>query len=58
MVVSRDYQDDVNIPVLKTDSESIYNVPFYNHLGVIMDNILQFDNFLDTKCYKVNRRLY
>ena len=48
MVVSRDCLDDVNIPVLKIDGESISNVSFYNYLGVIVDNKLQFDNFLDS----------
>ena len=58
MVVSRDCLDDVNIPVLKIDGESISNVSFYNYLGVIVDNKLQFDNFLDSKYNKVNQRVY
>ena len=58
MVVSRDCLDDVNIPVLKIDGESISNVSFYNYLGVIVDNKLQFNNFLDSKYNKVNQRVY
>ena len=53
-VVSRDCPDYVNILVLKIDGESISNVPFYNYLGVIMDNKLRFDNFLDTNYNEVN----
>ena len=49
MVVQKDMISEVDIPVL--------NVHKYNYLGVIVDDKLLFDEFVDSKYNKVNVRI-
>ena len=43
---------------LEIDGNTLEEVSTYNYLGVIIDNNLVFDGFLQEKCKKINLRLY
>ena len=56
-MVEKDAVSDVDIPVLKVQHMELGNVHKYNYLGVIVDNHLLFDEFVDDKYNKVNVRI-
>ena len=43
---------------IKMGCSILENVISYNYLGVVIDNLLIFDDFLSQKCNKINMRLY
>ena len=43
---------------VKLGHVTLDNVTSYNYLGVIIDNMLTFNDFLKEKCDKINIRLY
>ena len=57
MVVQKDAVSDVDIPVLKVQHMELGNVHKYNYLGVLVDDNLLFDEFVDDKYNKVNVRI-
>ena len=46
------------MPVIELNGKNIENVHSYNYLGVIVDDKLLFDEFIDAKCNKTNLRIY
>ena len=57
MIISREVIDDVNVPVLKLQDKELGYVSSYNYLGVLVDNKLSFDEFVNAKYNKVNFRI-
>ena len=57
MLVQKDAVSDADIPVLKVQHMELGNVHKYNYLGVIADDDLLFDEFVDDKYNKVNVRI-
>ena len=57
MVVRRDLLVDVDITVLKVNSMELGNVHKYNYLGVIVNDNLPFDEFLESKYKTINVRI-
>ena len=53
MIISREVIDDVNVPVLKLQDKELG----YNYLGLLVDNKLSFDEFVNAKYNKVNFRI-
>ena len=47
-----------NVQHVKLGQVTLDNVTNYNYLGVIIDNLLIFNDFLKQKCDKINIRLY
>ena len=46
------------MPVIELNGKNIENVHSYNYLGVIVDDKLLFDEFIDAKCNKTNLKIY
>ena len=57
MVVQKDMLTDIDIPILKANNMEIGNVHKYNYLGVIVDDKLIFDEFLESKYNTINMRI-
>ena len=58
MVVQKDILIDVDIPTLKAKGMEIGNVHKYNYLGVIVDDKLNFYEFLENKYNNINMRIF
>ena len=52
MVVSKDIMPDVYVPTIRFADKEVENVHSYNYLGVVVDDKLTFNGFLDTKYNK------
>ena len=50
--------DDISIPKIKVACASLENVTQYNYLGVLVDDSLNFQLFVDEKYKKVNFKVY
>ena len=48
----------VNIPKIVIAKESLECVELYNYLGILIDNKLNFKQFVDDKFNKVNFKVY
>ena len=58
MVVQKDTLEDCEILMLKLYDKGIENIHSYNYLGVVIDDKLSFDNFIDSKYKRVNFRVH
>ena len=58
MIVYKDKIDSHDQPIVKVKNSSLDNVYSYNYLGVIIDDMLSFDKFVEDKYNKANFRIY
>ena len=57
MVVQKDGIINVDIPIMKVKGIELGNGHKYNYLGVIVDDKLLFDEFVESKYNNVNFRI-
>ena len=57
IVVQKDVLANIDIPVLKVKGMELGNVHKYNYLGVIVDDKLLFDEFVEHKYNNINVRI-
>ena len=57
MVIQKDNVMNVDIPIIKMDDIELGNVHNYDYLGVIVDDSLAFDEFIENKYNKINVRI-
>ena len=50
--------DSQELPVLRINNMALENVQSYTYLGVIVDDILSFDTFVEEKHNKTNFQIY
>ena len=58
MIVYKDKIDSHDQPIVKVKNSSLDNVYSYNYLGVIIDDMLSFDKFVEDKYDKANFHIY
>ena len=58
MIGYKDKIDSHDQPIVKVKNSSLDNVYSYNYLGVIIDDMLSFDKFVEDKYNKANFRIY
>ena len=58
MVVSKDIMPDVYVPTTRLADKEVENVHSYNFLGVVVDDKLTFNAFVDAKYNKAKLRIH
>ena len=58
MIVYKERIDSQELPVFKINIMALEHVQSYNYLGVIVDDILSFEKFVEDKYNKTNFQIY